>query len=183
MLTHKRLSTVVTAIASVLLLTSGTLAICLLLLKFHHQEMLTVESGSMTPTFRRYDAIIVDTQPTGLRAGDIVSYRSKLDNRMIVSHRLLAFNKLTSRLTTKGDNLDQPDPAISGDQLIGQVVDILPGFGRILNLYRSKLGLCLSVYLPALMITVTELWHALNNIWPEKYRLHGYRRQGVRLYA
>lgn len=73
---------------------------------------LTVLSGSMTPTFRAGDSVIATPTPLGrLRAGDVIVYRIPVEDRRVVSHRIVSIDRSHGNPTvvTKGDANDVRD--------------------------------------------------------------------------
>jgi hypothetical protein len=71
--------------------------------------------------------------PAGLEVGDVVLYyRGSLP----VAHRIISIEEGDAGrvFTTQGDNVGEPDPTITGGQIEGKVVFIIPGVGY-LNLW------------------------------------------------
>lgn len=119
--------------------------------------ILAVQTASMVPVFSPGDALVISTSPKVYSVGDIVSYRSRLDQRQLVSHRIVAINEKDSQLVTKGDDLKQPDPPIRNWDVAGKVIYIIPKAGYILNFVYSWWGLVLTVYLPAVFVLFFEV--------------------------
>jgi signal peptidase len=135
-------------------------AATLMVMASRHDRLLSVQTASMVPTFRPGDAVIV--QPVRLkqlRPGEVISYQSSENARLVISHRLVRINRQNGWLTTAGDALPTPDPAFPPSQLIGQVTTVAPGLGRLLDALRRPLGLVLLVYLPAAVVLGAELTH------------------------
>ncbi|HSX30715.1 MAG TPA: S26 family signal peptidase [Candidatus Saccharimonadales bacterium] len=119
-------------------------------------HFLAVQTGSMRPTFRPGDALIMQrTSIDQLQTGMIVSYHSSRNSKELVTHRLVKLS--ATSFQTEGDTLASPDPPVRASLLAGRVVAVLPGLGRALNWLRSLPGLVICVYLPALAIAVSEL--------------------------
>lgn len=134
------------------------------------QQLLSVQTASMVPVFRPHDALlIVPTKPTDLRVGQIISYRSPLNDRIIISHRLLAAH--AGQLTTAGDATGSPDPIFSADRVVGRAVAVAPSLGFLLDWLHTPRGLILLVYLPALAIVAGELYMLLARSKLPAYRL------------
>lgn len=147
-------------------------------LRFEHSggHVLSVQTGSMRPAFRPGDAVIAWRVPsTSLRVGTIVSYRSPVDPNVLISHRIVAIDATSGRLTTKGDALEQPDPAVAPQAVIGQVTAVAPGLGSLLSWIRTPFGLVISVYVPATLVVTQQAWCIVR--WRQR---PGYSLLGVR---
>ncbi len=76
---------------------------------------------SMYPLIHNGDTVLVEPKrPVELEVGDIVLYQGSSGNYVV--HRLVQKNSLF--LTTRGDNLNYCDAPISGDWVMGKVVQI-----------------------------------------------------------
>lgn len=129
----------------------------LVLLHASGYRLLGVQTGSMMPAIRPGDALVIRVVSSGkLYVGDIISYRNPRDPAMTISHRLLAIDRRTGWLTTAGDTLRAPDPAFPPDLVIGRAAAIAPRLGLVLDTLRRPLGLGLAVYLPAILIVMSE---------------------------
>jgi signal peptidase len=121
-----------------------------------HLKLLNVQTGSMVPTFRPGDALIMQRlQPSKLKPGMIVSYKSSRNPNELITHRAVTIG--SQGFQTKGDAMHSPDPAVRNNLLVGRVVTVLPRMGRVLSWIQSLPGLIVCVYLPALAITIQEL--------------------------
>jgi signal peptidase I len=136
---------------------------------------LSVQTASMVPTFRPGDAIIVVPANAGqLKIGQVISYRSPRDPRVIISHRLIS-RTASGQLITAGDALHTADLAISPDQVVGQVTALAPGLGKILDFLHRPLGLLLAVYCPALGLAALEIRRLLTHYRRVHYRVLDHR--------
>ncbi|MGC1177220.1 MAG: S26 family signal peptidase, partial [Candidatus Saccharimonadales bacterium] len=78
-------------------------AVGLLIVRSRGEQLLSVQTGSMVPTLRPGDAVIVKPSAAhDLTVGDIVSYQSPRDSNLVVTHRLTRVDKRTGWLTTTG---------------------------------------------------------------------------------
>ncbi len=173
---QNRLSQILRLIAGsslvVLAALSITAALGLLIVRINGEQLLSVQTGSMQPTFRPGDAVLV--QPTTARelhAGEIISYQSLHDPGLIISHRLTQVDQTTGWLTTKGDALKTADPTFPPRLVVGRVTAFVPRFGLVLNSLRQPLGLIVVIYLPALIIVASEVKRALWRYGHVHYRL------------
>lgn len=101
--------------------------------------MAVVLSGSMEPTIRIDDLIIV-TEQEDYKENDIVAYQS---DSVVVAHRIIAVEPDT--VITKGDANNAPDAPIRKEMIKGKVVGWIPGAGRIARLMKSPVATVLLV--------------------------------------
>lgn len=133
-------------------------AVSLAVLHAQGQRLLSVQTGSMIPAFRPGDALIIGpVRPNQLHIGDIISYQNPREPRVVITHRLTAIDKQTGWLTTSGDALHSPDPAFSEHLLIGRAMALAPRLGYLLSGLHQPISLALGIYLPAILIVVTEV--------------------------
>jgi signal peptidase I len=159
-------------LASLITLTTG-----LMVLHVRGEKLLSVQTASMVPTFRPGDALIVaPVSAKALHVGEVISYASPLDPRVVISHRLVRIETKPDRLTTAGDSLRVDDPTFSSAALAGKVVAIVPRLGTILNILRRPLVLALAVCIPAGIFLYAEYLRLLHFFMRPMYRIHGYRR-------
>ena len=161
------------------------LTLCLLLagtcstvywFKHGHYQLLSVQSNSMRPAFAKGDALLVHAVATNtLQPGSIVSYRSPVNPQLVVSHRLLALDRQTKLLTTKGDALRSNDPGIPADALVGEATALIPGGGKLIDVVRKPVGLLVFVYVPATIVVAYELRRLLKVQSGRTYRSYSYR--------
>ena len=161
----------VIAICSVMAMATG-----LIILRHHGDQLLSVQTASMTPAFRPGDALVVAPTPVSqLQPGEVISYHSPKASRVIVSHRLTNINRRTGQLTTAGDALHSPDPPVPDSLLVGRVIAVAPDLGGILDFLRQPLGLVVALYAPALIVVGCEFYRIINH-----YRHPGYRHLSYR---
>ena len=123
----------------------------------HGQRLLSVQSPSMRPTFQPGDALIVTpVKSHQLRVGQVISYRSPRDPRLVISHRLVKVDRPTGWLTTQGDALRTADQPFPPNLVVGRATAVAPGLGRLLDWLHRPIGLLLMVYLPALALIISE---------------------------
>lgn len=107
----------------------------------------TVMSGSMTPTIRTGDMVLLQRLSGPPHVGQIVAItvpdaaRSRYGYPPVVIHRVLRIAP-DGQVTTKGDALEHPDPfTVSISTLRTHVVARIPAGGRALAFLSSGLGL------------------------------------------
>lgn len=79
---------------------------------------LEVVSGSMEPTLKIGDIIVINTKEKKYKKGDIVTFKDT--DGTFVTHRILSIHK--KEMVTKGDNNNTQDKPASVDQLVGKYV-------------------------------------------------------------
>lgn len=121
-------------------------------------RLLAVQTGSMRPTFKPGDALILKRSSfEAIQQGQVVAYRSSRNPDELISHRVVAVDAATRRFQTQGDAVSVADPAVGANLLVGHMLAILPGLGTMLNWLRTLPGLITCVYLPAIFIAIGEL--------------------------
>jgi signal peptidase len=141
-------------------------------------ELLAVQSDSMRPLMSKGTAVLVDTRDASPRLGDVVSYQSPEDPRVIITHRVIGADYKRGIISTKGDATALTDSPVPAWNVIGTVHGVLPGLGFALDALKHPLGLIAVVYLPAVGIIVAEV-RRLSGYYSGK----GSRRYVLRYYA
>jgi signal peptidase I len=119
-------------------------------------QLLSVQSASMEPAIKSGDAILIASK-SNIKAGDIVTYRSPADPKVLVTHRVVKIDELKNLITTKGDNETSADPVFGSSLLVGKVIKIFPGTGPTVNKLFSPVGVLAAVYIPALAVVAIEV--------------------------
>jgi signal peptidase I len=107
-------------------------------------RMETVLSGSMQPTFRPGDVIIVTPEPvTAVRPGQIISYQIPIGDHHVESHRVVRVLERGTHpvIITKGDNNAETDPwraQLTSDTAWRERV-VIPVVGRLIIWMRQPL--------------------------------------------
>ena len=140
-------------------------------------QVMSVQSGSMTPAIKRGDAVVL--RPVShqmLAVGDVVSYRSSADQSIIITHRIVQIERNWGLVITKGDNVERADKPVPMSEIIGRVDTRIVYGGFVLNFLRSTAGLVAGVYAPAAVIVVLELRRLAAYYSKPTYRLVGYAK-------
>lgn len=87
------------------------------LIKLYNTAILVVLTGSMEPTIKSGEMIIIKEQ-ADYNVDDIVTYKE--DRNFFVTHRII--NKYEDKYETKGDNNNLIDEPIDKDQIEGKVI-------------------------------------------------------------
>ncbi len=137
-----------------------------------HLKLLNVQTNSMRPAFQHGDALILRRATSeSLHPGMVVSYRSSRNPNELVTHRVVQIDGDAFR--TKGDALQVSDPTVRNSLLVGRVIGVVPGFGKVLGWLISWPGLTLCVYMPLASLLVTEVRRlSLHYMHTAKYSLY-----------
>jgi len=95
-------------------------------------RIMYVVSNSMVPTFERGDLILLSEDHYGsLEEGDIIAYNASWHPDGPITHRIVS--KSETEYITKGDSNNVSDPAITDDQVIGEIIAWIPKLGYLFN--------------------------------------------------
>jgi len=113
-----------------------------------------VTSGSMRPAIKT-GGIVMVKPASSYSVGDIITFKIGPGKRDILTHRII--QQTGDNFITKGDanNVADTEPVNKGD-ILGKVVFDVPYAGYIANAIGSKMGICILVLLPALLIIISE---------------------------
>jgi signal peptidase I len=123
-------------------------------------RIMIVTSGSMVPTFRPADAVVI--RPGGVasvRPGNIITFRAPGAHGM-TTHRVLSVRIIngTRWFQTKGDANPSSDPnLVPADAVYGRHIMTLPGMGRFLYLALTPRGKLAILGLPIAFLAAQEL--------------------------
>ena len=131
------------------------------LVRAHGDQVLTVLSGSMTPTFRTGDAVLLHpAEPSTLRVGQIVSFHAPGSPKLLTTHRIYRLRPEPKGLflQTKGDANAQPDPDFTPvTSVVGVLAGRLPHAGFWLAFYQSPFGRLAVLGAPLLLLAAAQL--------------------------
>jgi signal peptidase I len=125
-------------------------------------KFLSIQSGSMVPTFRKGDLVIVNPVPDkNYKVGDIINFINPNNAKQTVTHRVQRTlpddGMQGKRVITKGDANAAADIAIPTSKIIGKVNYSIPYLGFVFDFVRQPVGLLLAIYTPALSIVIGEI--------------------------
>ena len=127
---------------------------------------LVVTSGSMEPTLKTGDAIVLKrTDPAELKVNDIVTYKppgSKSDR--LITHRVVSVSEAGGQylFETKGDNNPKVDSwTVTSDGVVGTMAYRVPFAGYILEFGDSTIGRIVTIGIPLVLILFQELRRVL----------------------
>lgn len=161
-------------LATLLLLTVGVGSI--ILWRVQSVQLMTVQSASMAPAIQRGDAVILRPITGKINPGDVVSYRSPADQRVIITHRVVRVENTWKLIVTKGDNTSRTDNPVPMSALIGRVDARIAHAGYLVDFLRTPAGLIATVYAPAVFIILSELRRLTSRYRRPTYRLWAYSR-------
>jgi signal peptidase I len=122
---------------------------------------LVVKSGSMTPTIRTGDVVVVrPIAPTEAKVGDIVTFEDPDGSKRLLVHRVRAIARHGRRfhLTTQGDaNTTQEHWQVPVDGTIGTVVYRVPKIGFAVSWISTPAGRIGLIVVPALVLAGSML--------------------------
>ncbi len=107
--------------------------------KIFGYSVLEVVSGSMEPTIKIGDLIIIDTDCEEYRKGDIITFRDV--NGSFVTHRIMEIE--VDEMITKGDANDSLDDPMSTATIVGKYVTRVPQLGSIMSSLKNPLVMAL----------------------------------------
>jgi len=127
---------------------------------------LSVQSDSMSPTFKAGDLIIIKKCDTAaLEVGDIITFHTIIQNQYVLNtHRIAEINDQSGvrAYTTKGDNNSIADTHIIADgDIVGKYVGKLGGFGKLIDFLSSSIGFLIVIVLPMLLFFGYQVYHLI----------------------
>ncbi|WP_144900851.1 signal peptidase I [Halobellus captivus] len=118
-----------------------------------------VLSGSMEPAMSPGDAIIVrEASADEIEERDIITYRT--DSETPTTHRVIDVIDEGGSVAyaTKGDANEDADPGrVEHEQVIGEVLFVIPLLGYVVRLVNTPVGFAALVIAPMLLFTLSEL--------------------------
>lgn len=134
-------------------------------------SMMTVQSGSMEPTFSKGDVIIVKEVEdlNTLQVDDIITFHTVIDMKSVINtHRIIKiFNDDPSmvQFVTKGDANDEADySVVGGGNVIGKYQFYIPKLGQALDFLSTSMGFLLIIVLPLLLLFLYQAYNLINVI-------------------
>ncbi len=115
-----------------------------------------VQSGSMEPSIRVGDVIIIHAQQRYEKT-DVITFKDA--QKHTVTHRILEKKEITPPLyLTKGDANQAVDTEeIAHQSIIGKVILVIPKIGYLIQFVRTPWGLILTIIVPAVLLLSDEI--------------------------
>jgi signal peptidase I len=146
-----------TIVLQATVLVSMLLAAAMVYARFSGYELLSVQSDSMRPMMQKGDVVLLDKRDSNLKPGDVVSFMSPANPKLVITHRVIGVDNKRGIISTKGDNVSQVDTPVAAWNVQGTVKRVIPHLGFILNLLKHPVGLLVVIYLPAFGVILAEL--------------------------
>lgn len=113
-----------------------------------------VVSGSMEPALSVDDMVLNHAQDH-YQVGDIITF-AKGDS--LTTHRVVTVSG--TDYLTRGDANNAPDPdSVPQQNVVGRVIAVIPGVGRLFFALKTPLGLTLLVFVGFLLLELPFLFH------------------------
>jgi len=101
--------------------------------------VLEVISGSMEPTIKIGDLIVINTNEENYGIGDIITFRDI--NGSFVTHRIISIED--NVMVTQGDANDSVDEEMSVSSIVGKYTMRIPGAGKLITSLKNPLVMTL----------------------------------------
>jgi signal peptidase I len=165
--TRTRVKRVATAMAVVLtwIAILGALALLILVAigpRVFGYQIEAVLSGSMVPTFRPGDAVLVTREATAdVRVGQVISYKIPVGDHHVETHRIVRIISGGSHpvVVTKGDANAAPDPwraKLEGAK-VWRMRAVIPDLGTAIHDLRTPIAHALTMLVAPIIIVVLLL--------------------------
>lgn len=129
------------------------------------EESFVVLSGSMNaepePIIRPGDVVIVDgVDAATVEEGDIITFTNGGEEP--ITHRVVNVTEQDGQpaFRTKGDANEDADTRLVGpDQIVGEVIFVIPLIGHVVSFANTTQGFVLLVLLPVGLLVLSEVWN------------------------
>ncbi len=136
--------------------------------------VLTVLSGSMTPTFPVGSAVVIrPVEPAAVEVGDVITFQQAPGVHALTSHRVIALHPETSppSFQVKGDANKGPDLApVPYGAVRGKVWFDLPHVGTWKDRAHTKHGLIVLLVLPGIGFVAQQLLELAQELRAQRRR-------------
>lgn len=120
-------------------------------------QIYAVLSGSMSPAFDTGSVVFVrPVDPQTIEVGDVITFTGGGDH--LTTHRVVDIDDSEGIVfTTRGDanNVNDPNP-VPVERLVGRVCGAAPYLGYMMGFVRTRQGLIILVFIPAVLIILFE---------------------------
>ena len=135
------------ACAALFLAVAAVIAATVVVPRAMGATVLTVKTGSMTPTIPVGSVVVVrPVDPNMLRAGDVITYQREPGQAVFITHRVLEVNLATEppTVTAKGDANPGVDDPVPFGAIRGKVAYHVSHVGTVRSLVGSGIGVILA---------------------------------------
>ena len=143
-----------------------------LLLPVFGRQTLIVRSGSMEPTIKTGDLVII-APSSSFQKGDIITFKNPQNPNILVTHRITSINKKEGITTyqTKGDaNKALDNFTVSPQNVIGKADYSIMQVGKLLAFSKTKNGFLTFAAIPATFVIFLEISNIFKEIKKSKKR-------------
>lgn len=123
-------------------------------------QSMVVSSGSMEPTIRTGDTVLIrPVDPGTIRSGDVITFRTYATQRM-VTHRVVDIKRIdgSTYFRTQGDANSSPDANLApAGSVSGKVRLILPKAGYLVYFASTYWGRLFLIGFPLIILMTQEL--------------------------
>jgi signal peptidase I len=165
-------------IAKIGVLSLAALAVLALLglsLPIDGRRAFSVQTGSMEPAVKAGSLVFVNRIPAAdIAAGDVITYINPKNTKQTITHRVLEVRKQPNgprRFVTQGDANSNPDLPISESRVVGKVDAVVPYAGRAVDTLWHPIGLAFLIYVPALIVVISEVRRLAAHYRKQRYAL------------
>jgi signal peptidase I len=124
------------------------------------RRAMSVQTGSMEPTIKTGSLVFVNrVSVANIAPGDIITYINPRNSQQTITHRVAEVRDRggSRQFITKGDANPSPDQPISEKRVVGKVNGAVPYVGKARDFLFTWPGLVLFVYIPALIVSISEI--------------------------
>ena len=125
-----------------------------------------VLSGSMAPAISAGDVIVTTGVDAGeIEQGDVITFRAP-GEQIPTTHRVVDVvdDGEYTAFHTKGDANEDPDPQpVPADEVLGEVILVIPYIGRVILFASTAEGMILFLGVPFGLLILTEAWSLATN--------------------
>jgi len=133
---------------------------------FGKYQTLVVTSSSMSPAIKQGSLIFIK-KSNEYQKNDVITFKLKTNPRSLVTHRIIAIQKIKNQnwYKIKGDAVKKPDiQLINQNQIIGKLAFTIPYLGIPISFAKTQLGVIMIVVIPASIIVYEEIKTILNEL-------------------
>lgn len=162
----KKLFKLIKIIGFFLIILIAIIVILTIIPAFGKYQTLVVTSSSMSPAIKQGGLIFIK-KSQGYQKNDIITFKLRADPRSLVTHRVIAIQKIKNQnwYQVKGDAVKKPDiELVNQNQIIGKLAFTISYLGIPISFAKTQLGVVVIVVIPASIIVYEEIKTILNEL-------------------